>query len=316
MNVGLLLKKAKEKIPALDAEVILCEVLGGKDKSYLVAHDDEEVSALVEEKFFELVSRREKGEPVAYILGKKEFFAREFLVDKNVLIPRPESEMIVEIAKKLDVSRILDVGTGSGVLAISLALEIPKAEVFGVDIAEEALALARKNAERLGAEISFSRSNLLESVDGQFDLIVANLPYVDRDWDFLSKELEFEPEIALFAEDRGLYLIKKLIEQVRGRTKYLILEADPLQHEEIEKYCEKFGMKVLEKAGFVLLVKVEGGAAEEKNEDYDNGDAEDDWGIDFFWADFPVVFCEGGIDFIEHEEDDCEDCGELGDNES
>ena len=83
----------------------------------------------------------------------------------------------------------------------------------------------------------------------------------------MSKELEFEPEIALFAEDRGLYLIKKLIEQVRGRTKYLILEADPLQYEEIEKYCEKFGMKVLERAGFALLVEVEGGAAEEKNED-------------------------------------------------
>ncbi|MBQ2660215.1 peptide chain release factor N(5)-glutamine methyltransferase [Candidatus Saccharibacteria bacterium] len=252
MNVSSWLKQAKTRIDSLDAELILLDVLGKRERSFLVAHDDMGISRY-EKELERRVLRREKGEPLAYIVGRKEFFGREFLVSPEVLIPRPESEAMVEIVKKLKVRRILDVGTGSGCLAVSLKLEKPEAEVVGVDISAGALGVAKKNAEKLGAKVQFLQSDLLEKVEGDFDVIVANLPYVDRDWEFISG-IEFEPESALFAEDGGLFLIKKLILEAKKRTKYLVLEADPCQHEKIVDFARTNGFEFAEKSGFVLLL--------------------------------------------------------------
>lgn len=252
MNVNSLLRQAKKRINSLDSELILLNVLGEKDRSFFAVHGDQILSDEQLNKFEKMVEKREEGVPLAYILGIKEFYGRNFSVSPEVLIPRPESEAIIDFAKELSVKKIIDVGTGSGCLGISLKLEIPEAEVLATDISEDALKIARENAENLGTDVEFLVLNLLESVEEKFDLIVANLPYVSRDWDWTSG-IEFEPEIALFAEDNGLFLIKKLINQAKGRTKYLILESDTSQQEEIIDFAKNYGFKLIKKDNFVTV---------------------------------------------------------------
>ena len=214
--------------------------------------------------------------PRAYREGRAEFFGREFLVTRDVLIPRPETEAMVEMVMSLagkpylpgvavpasvlpERPRILEGGTGSGCVAVSLKLELPEARVAACDVSEKALKVAAKNAEKFGVlgeetGVEFVKSDLLSAVGkcDKFDVIVANLPYVDRGWPWLSG-IEDEPEIALYAGDGGLELIFRLLEQARGRTKYLILEADPCQHERIVSFAEKRDYKLMRKSGFQLL---------------------------------------------------------------
>lgn len=252
MNVKSWLKRAKTRINPLDAELILLQVLKEKDRSFLVANDERELTEEEAKKAEEFILRREKGEPLAYILGFREFYGRKFVVSPDTLIPRPESEEIVEIVKKIGPKKILDVGTGSGCLAVSLKLEIPEAEVLASDISEKALEIAKKNAEKFRAEVHFVQSDLMEKIDGEFDTIVANLPYVDRNWEWISESLKFEPETALFAEKEGLELIFKLLEQAKKRCKNLVLEADTCQHEKIIAKAEENGYRFVEKSGFIL----------------------------------------------------------------
>jgi release factor glutamine methyltransferase len=169
----------------------------------------------------ELVRRRGQGEPLQHLLGTVEVCGHIFLCDKRAMVPRPETEQLVELLAS-EVSgqrseiRILDVGTGAGVIALSLAAKFPEAEIVAVDLSDEALALARENAERLGlsARIQFAKSNLLAEVDGVFDLMIANLPYIStQDRHLLSREVLDDPEIALFAGAKGDELICALIEQ-------------------------------------------------------------------------------------------------------
>jgi len=169
----------------------------------------------------ELVKRRGSGEPLQHLLGTVEFCGRSFRCDKRALVPRPETEQLVELLishfkPETAYSRMVDVGTGSGIIALTLAAEFPKAEIVGADISEDALMLARENAERLGLvdRIRFLRSNLLESVEPDFDVIAANLPYVStEDRQNLSREVLHDPEVALFAGVRGDELVRQLIVQ-------------------------------------------------------------------------------------------------------
>lgn len=219
---------------------------------------------------------KESKKPKAYTEGRAEFYGREFLVTPDVLIPRPETEAMVDMVLSLAGKsylpgvavpdavlpanpRILDVGTGSGCVAVTLKLELPGAEVTACDVSEKALKVAMENAEKLGVGggetgVKFVKSNLLSAVGkcDKFDVIVANLPYVDRGWEWL-KGIEYEPEIALYAGDGGMELIFRLLEQARGWTKYLILEADPCQHEKIVSFAEKRDYKLLRINGFQLL---------------------------------------------------------------
>lgn len=166
----------------------------------------------------ELVKRRGQGEPLQHLLGTVEFCGQTFLCDKRALVPRPETEELVErvIAETgyRIPERILDVGTGSGVIALSLAAKFPEADVLGIDVAEDALALARENAARLQLDrVTFTRSDLLASVEPAFDLIVANLPYVPQtDRASLSREVLHDPESALFGGEQGDEIIRRLIE--------------------------------------------------------------------------------------------------------
>ncbi len=242
----------------LDAEILLAHVLG-VERTWLVAHGDEELESEQAKAFELLVKRRLAREPVAYLVGHKEFYGRDFIVTPDVLIPRPETEDLVDLTleslhalQKNGVSlRIIDVGTGSGCVGITLKLEQPELSVTLSDISPAALDIARQNAEKHNAKVEFVHSDLLSSYAKiqnpkskiYFDLITANLPYVDYAWQ-RSPETDHEPALALFAAHGGLELINKLIEQstkVLTPNGYLLLEADPEQHASIIGFAENLG---------------------------------------------------------------------------
>jgi release factor glutamine methyltransferase len=219
-------KKRKIDNPRLNAEHLLAHVLDrGRIELYLEferALGESELATLRE-----LVRRRGRGEPLQHLLGTVEFCGQTFLCDKRALVPRPETEELVELlTSKLQLPssnfRVIDVGTGSGVIALSLAARFREAEIYASDISEQALALARENALRLNFDgrVQFLRSNLLEGVDGMFDLIVANLPYIAaQDRHTLSREVLHDPHVALFAAEQGAELLRKLIEQTPARLR-------------------------------------------------------------------------------------------------
>jgi release factor glutamine methyltransferase len=217
-------QKHNIETPRLNAEHLLAHVLGRKRIELYLAFERElnesELAPLRD-----LVKRRAAGEPLQHLLGTVEFCGRTFLCDKRAMAPRPETEQLVELIKsKIEnrKSKILDVGTGSGVIALSLAVEYPEAEIVAADISEDALAVARANAERLGLadRVRFLKSNLLENVEGVFDLIAANLPYIStEERQTLSREVLHDPEVALFAGVGGDELVRELIAQAPLRLR-------------------------------------------------------------------------------------------------
>jgi release factor glutamine methyltransferase len=216
-------KKGVEQ-PRLSIEHLLADSLG-KKRIELYLEFDRSLSALELEPLREKVRRRAEGEPLQHLLGHWDFYGRTFKTDKRALIPRPETELLVdtllkEVTKGEPSTRLVDVGTGSGVLAITLALERPELEVFALDLSEEALDLARENAERLGVldRVAFRRSDLLEGIEGPFHWVVANLPYIPTsDLNGLQREVKYDPGLALDGGKDGLTIIKRLIESVPGK---------------------------------------------------------------------------------------------------
>jgi release factor glutamine methyltransferase len=260
MNILSWLEKAKTKVPSIDAELILLNILREKDRTYLISHDTRDLTEVEEEKANYYLNERAKNKPLAYIINSKEFYGREFYVDENVLIPRPETEDIIDIVKKIaeniDYPIIYDVGTGSGCIATTLKLEIPKAKVVAIDNSDKALEVAKKNSTKLHSDIILQKSDLLnDAPDRNIDIVAANLPYVDKAWDWLDFDsLEYEPLTALYASNDGLALIYELINQVSARPdiKHLILESDPSQHQKIIDYCHKKGLELVETRNFIL----------------------------------------------------------------
>ncbi len=212
-------KKRKIDNPRLNAEHLLAHVLGCTRMELYLEFE----RSLVEKELAtlrELVRRRGQGEPLQHLLGTVEFCGHIFLCDKRAMVPRPETEELVELLVAdcglRSAERIVDVGTGAGVIALSMATKFPEAEIVAVDLSEDALALARENAEQLALSdrVEFLKSNLLAEVDGTFDLIVANLPYIAaQDRHLLSPEVLHDPDVALFAGEQGDELIRALIEQ-------------------------------------------------------------------------------------------------------
>ncbi len=260
MNILNWLEKAKTKVSSIDAELILLNILREKDRTYLISHDTRDLTEVEEEKANYYLNERAKNKPLAYIINSKEFYGREFYVDENVLIPRPETEDIIDIVKKIaeniDYPIIYDVGTGSGCIATTLKLEIPKAKVVAIDNSDKALEVAKKNSNELHSDIILQKSDLLnDAPDRNIDIVAANLPYVDKAWDWLDFDsLEYEPLTALYASNDGLALIYELINQVSARPdiKHLILESDPSQHQKIIDYCHKKGLELVETRNFIL----------------------------------------------------------------
>lgn len=263
--------KANIASARLDAELILCHMLG-VDRTWLITHagDSLTLSALsqkggdrrsgIKEYGEKIILRRLKREPIAYLIGKKEFYRRPFIVTPDVLIPRPETETLIDIAKELhlpDSPVIHDVGTGSGCIAITLALELPRARVSASDISDEALAVARKNAKALAASVTWSQDDLMNRFHETVDVITANLPYVDRSWE-VSPEVKSEPALALFADDGGLELIKQLLPQAADHLHsrgYLLLEADPEQHPAIVAHAKNHGLQYTESRDYIVVLQ-------------------------------------------------------------
>jgi release factor glutamine methyltransferase len=228
-------KKRGIENPRLNAEHLLAHVLGRKRlELYLDFERNLAESELVPLR--ELVKSRGQGEPLQHLLGTVEFCGHTFLCDKRALVPRPETEQLVELlSSKLQAlsepegspSRrpspkfwIVDIGTGSGVIALSLAAKFPEAKIEAVDISDDALALARENAVRLGLneQVHFTKSSLFENLDERFDVIVANLPYISmQDRHLLSREVLHDPAVALFGGERGDEFIRELIEKASTR---------------------------------------------------------------------------------------------------
>ena len=226
-----------------EAEALFCFLMHiDKVKLYT---KDLTISDKERERLLSLVYKRATGMPLAYIFSSKGFYGRDFKVTPETLIPRPETEMLIDIVKEaasdIGPPSIIDVGTGSGCIAITLALEIPNAQLTATDIDEKALAVAKKNAGQLGATVSFQQNDLLKSVEDNFDIVVANLPYVlETDKDKLKQKssigLQFEPHHALYAGKDGLDMYRRLLTQIETiRPAYVILEIDPRQTEALQK---------------------------------------------------------------------------------
>jgi release factor glutamine methyltransferase len=242
------LRAAQVASHTLAAELLLIHALG-RDRTWLYTHPETPLDPAATEKFFELVARRAAGEPTQYLTGKQEFWGLEFEVNPAVLIPRPETEHLVEVslerlgARGIKINmetgepspslRIADVGTGSGCLAIALAHELPHAHIFATDISGAAIEVARRNAERnhVSERVDFIQTDLMEGLLaseerhndelGRFDLIVSNPPYVGlADAPTLPREVrEHEPHAALFAGETGVEIYGRLIEQAKCALK-------------------------------------------------------------------------------------------------
>ena len=215
-TVAALLKASA--LSLLEARALLAHALGSTREA-LVAHPEREVDGDAARRFDDLIARRSAGEPLAYLLGEREFYCRPFVVTPAVLIPRPETELLVQLAvehaRNLASPRLLDLGTGSGCIAISLALELPNAEILAVDISAAALDVARTNATRLGARVNFIESDWYSAVSDRFDMIVANPPYLPSGIiPTLPVEVErFEPHLALDGGPDGLRVLRRLVAQ-------------------------------------------------------------------------------------------------------
>jgi release factor glutamine methyltransferase len=211
--------------PRLDAEILLCRTID-MPRSYLFAHPEDELDELAQQRFADVLERRAAGEPMAYIMGIKEFWSHEFFVSPATLVPRPETELLVDLALR-EIPReadweILDLGTGSGAIAIAIAGERPMCQVTAVDVSDDALAVARENVRALSfGNVSLELGSWTAPVQGRmFNIIVSNPPYVRSDDEALLK-LQHEPQSALAAGEDGLDAIRVLAADCPA-----ILEAD------------------------------------------------------------------------------------------
>ena len=224
-SIQVLLKQTIKKLEGisdsahLDAELLLAHCLG-KNRSYLHTWPEKKLDAKQLECFNSFIEKRLTDYPVAYLLGKKPFWTLELIVTPDVLIPRPETELLVEIAleiiKEIKNPKILDLGTGSGAIALALASERQDATILAIDNSEAALLVAKTNAKELKLDqlVSFRKSNWLEKItDRDFDLIVSNPPYIDPEDEHLTGTIRHEPQQALVADDQGMRDLEKIIQK-------------------------------------------------------------------------------------------------------
>lgn len=257
------LKNAEIASADLDAELILARVLD-TERTTLHAYPNRRLTRQQVFHANNWLNKRLNRVPLAYIFHEKEFFGRKFYINESVLVPRPETETLIEVTKELTQNddKILDIGTGSGIIPATLKLELPKTvEIFASDISLHALAVANLNIKRLTSkEIQLFESNLLDKIPSeilsQITILTANLPYVDRNWvNFEAQnELHHEPQIALYAEKNGLELIFSLLEQAQflPNLRTIILEADPQQFEQIEQKAAQLGFQKIKSKDYII----------------------------------------------------------------
>ena len=249
INKGILvLKKNNVEYPKLKS-TLLMEYILDKSRQYIIVNDEKEVTENEENRYLFALEQLSKGSPVEYIIHKKEFMKLNFFVDENVLIPRQDTEILVEevigIAQKINAKKILDLCTGSGAIAISLAKYLPQSEITAIDISKEALKIANKNANinEVQNQIKFINSDMFEQLQNEkFDIIVSNPPYIKRTViEDLDEEVKKEPHIALDGGEDGLYFYKKIVKQSNKYLKkdgYLCLEIGFDQKKEVIELIE------------------------------------------------------------------------------
>lgn len=250
----------------LDAEVILAHTLE-HPRTWLHAHSDEKIDLRHQEIANARIDLRLDFVPIAYIIGHKEFYGRHFSVSPATLIPRPESELLIELLGDLlptthaleigTPKHLVDIGTGSGCLGITAKLEHPELDVTLLDTSRAALRIAEKNAAALQAKVSILQSDLLESYPFEADFVLANLPYVDQSWN-QSPEVRHEPSEALYARGNGLSLIRRCFSQLEVRVNpgsYAIFEADPRQWDAINEIAISSGFSLVKQELFATCYR-------------------------------------------------------------
>ncbi len=245
-------KEKELENPRLSAERILSQVLD-YSRFDLYVHFEENVSEKHRAEIKQFVLRRGKGEPLQYVLGETEFYGYRIFVTQDVLIPRPETEYLVEkiIKENRSLDSILELGTGSGCIAISLKNNFPKSAITAVDISDKALEIARKNAKENNIEINFQISDIFDSISEKFDLIVSNPPYIPiHEYIELPSEIiNYEPKLALQAEDNGLYFYKEIISNAKSYLNpngKLYLEIGYNQGDSIKEIAKSNGFSEIE----------------------------------------------------------------------
>lgn len=245
----IMLKSNNVESPKLKARLLLQYVLD-KPRQYIIVYDNKEIDKQQQWQYFVNIEKLTKGIPLQHITHRQEFMKMDFFVDENVLIPRSDTEILVEevikIAQKYNSPRILDLCTGSGAIAISLKKFVPNADITAVDISEKALEIAQKNAEKLEAKINFVKSDLFDKLDNKkFDIIVSNPPYIRKDEiKKLSEEVQKEPKIALDGGEDGLDFYKKIINEASSYLEsngYLCFEIGYNQKNEVQNLLSNSG---------------------------------------------------------------------------
>ena len=234
------------KSPYKEASVLLANSLN-RDVLWLMTHDDAIVK--LPDDYRKNIQRRENYCPLEYLLNSASFYSREFYVDDRVLIPRPETEILVDLvissAKELNHPTIVEVGTGSGIISIILALHAEDAKIIAADISGDSLDVAKLNAQKYGVldKIEFRKSNILDCIDENIDILVSNPPYIRKD-EVLEKNLAYEPDIALFGGEIGDEILKLLIDEtIERKIKVLMCEMGYDQKDKVENYLKKYSKK-------------------------------------------------------------------------
>ena len=256
------LQRASVESASLDAQLLLSDLLN-KDRSWILAHPEYKLNDNIISILSEKINRRQNHEPIAYIRGLQEFYGRDFVVSPDTLTPRPETETIVELGVEYIASEkiqsVADIGTGSGCIIISLALESNYEILYtGYDVSLQALRIAQKNAKTLGATATFEQDDITKKGKHSWqkaEMIVANLPYVPTDF-HINLAATHEPESAIFGGEDGLDYYRALFDGLTENTKYVITESLPPQHNNLAKIAYDAGFKLMETKDFVQLFKL------------------------------------------------------------
>ncbi|OLE20333.1 MAG: protein-(glutamine-N5) methyltransferase, release factor-specific [Betaproteobacteria bacterium 13_1_20CM_3_63_8] len=245
-----------------EARLLLAHVTGFSAAS-VAAFPEKELPAQAEQRFSDCAARRKKGEPIAYIVGHKEFYGLELAVNPAVLIPRPETELVVQLALQHDFSSLVDLGTGSGAIALAIKKHRPRARVVAVESSAAALVLAQRNAAKHALQVEFRHGRWFEPLENEsFDLVVANPPYVAAGDPHLA-ELGFEPRAALLAGADGLDAIREIVSQVRPYLAgggWLYVEHGMGQDAEVRELFERAGLEsVASRRDLAGIARVTGG---------------------------------------------------------
>lgn len=274
LNKGMIILKSNNiESPKLKARLLLQYILK-RSRQYLIVYDNEEITKKEQWEYFVNIEKISQGVPLQHITHTQEFMKMDFYVNEDVLIPRPDTEILVEevikIANKIQNPTILDLCTGSGAIGISIAKNVPKAEVYAVDISDKALAVADKNAKKLETKVKFIKSDLFDKIRKmKFDIIVSNPPYIKKeDIHYLSEEVQKEPEIALDGGNDGLDFYRKIVQQAPEYLKlgsYLCFEIgfdqkiDVIEIIENEKkYIDTYSKKDLYGNDRIIITRIGG----------------------------------------------------------